>query len=86
MSAAKNRVIDISLYKDVDGLHSAFFEAVKAKEMAFVLIDGNVYCLTPASDARAAIAAKIAKRLAEEPTILHDIQTRLESENPIDWE
>lgn len=81
-----SKVIDISNFENIDLLHSAFEEALRSQEMAFVVIDEKLYCLSPASFARDAIAAKIAKRLAEEPTILHDIQTRLESEKAIDWE
>lgn len=83
---AAGKVIDISRFENVQGLHSAFGEAVKSQEMAFVVIDEKLYCLSPASVAREAIAAKIARRLAEEPTILHDIETRLKSEKAVDWE
>ncbi len=79
-------VINFSSFDTVPHLNSAVRVALEKEETAFVLIDGNLYTMVPAQIAKDRIAEKIAMRLAESPSILHDIQTRLENETPEDWE
>ena len=79
-------VINTSNYSSVTELSNALQEVAKHNETAFLLVDEQIFMLVPAEIAKEQIAEKIALRLAENPTILHDIQTRLETEAPEDWE
>lgn len=86
MAATSAKVIDFNRFDSIPNLNSAVEEALRYQETAFVIIDGKLFTLVPAEVARDAIATKIAMRMAEQPTILHDIQTRLENEEAEDWE
>lgn len=79
-------LIQASNYESILEFSNAFQTAFQKDETAFLLIDGKLYSVATAEVAREHIAEKIAKRIAEQPTILHDIQTRLETEEPEEWE
>ncbi|MGM0485542.1 MAG: hypothetical protein ACQESR_02135 [Planctomycetota bacterium] len=79
-------IINASKYDSVNALSKDLYETTKHHEGAFLVIGDQVLMVTPAEVAREKIAERVARRLAENPSILHDLQDRLESEEPEGWE
>lgn len=79
-------IINASNYKSVNDLSKDLYETAKHHESALLMIGDQLLMVTPAEVAREKIAERVARRLAENPSILHDLQDRLESEEPEDWE
>lgn len=78
-------LINASLYSSVEELKRALSETVQT-EIALLLVDNEVLMVTPAKLAREDLARRLAERIADNPSRLHDIQSRLENEVPEGWE
>ena len=79
-------VINTAKFESARDLTNEMLETAARDETVCVLIDDRLFVLTPAELARDKMAEAIAKRLAENPSLLHDLQCRLESEEPEDWD
>jgi hypothetical protein len=80
-------VINVSNYSSIAELTAALQDVAKThEETVFLVVGGDVLMVVPAEVAKERIAEKIATRLAESPSLLHDLQSRLETETSEKWE
>lgn len=81
------RLIDLKSCREVGQVVEELRNASKsAEESLFLVADSEVFMVVPADVMKAQIAAQIAHRLAQQPSLLHDLQDRLANEVPQDWE
>lgn len=78
-------ILNTSDFSTLADMNTALVNLADREEMALLIVDGKVLMLSAPELAKDQIAAKIAKRFAENPTILHDLQARLESETSEKW-
>lgn len=78
-------ILNASDFTTLDDMNAALLRVANKNEMALLIVDGKVLMVSPPEFAKEQMAAKIAQRFAENPTILHDLQSRLESETPEKW-
>ena len=79
-------VINAEAYSTIQELMSKLLEVSHEHEMVIVIFEGKPLVFVPAEVAKEKIASRIAKRLAENPSILSELQNRLDKEKPEDWE
>jgi hypothetical protein len=78
--------LNTSNFQSVGEFSKALLENTEKNETTFLLVDGKLLMVTPAEAARDKIAERIATRLSENPTILHDLQSRLQNDTAEDWD
>jgi len=81
------KVIDLKSCQEVGQVVQALRNASKSVEGSlFLVADSEVFMVVPAEVMKSQIAAQIANRFAQQPSLLHDLQDRLANEVPQDWE
>ena len=79
-------LIDSTKYTDVPSLLNDLREAA-LQGTTFLTSDGEILMVTQGAIARSQMAEQIARRLADQPSLLSEIQNYLQSdEEPEDWE
>lgn len=79
----------INLHDELDNAEDVeriLSQATEGNQQALVIIGGKPYTVTPPELAKDIIAKEIARRIMESPSLLSDIQKRIESEEPEDWD
>lgn len=81
-------ILQLSKFSSIDELKVALKLLSKSdsENMSFLMVDDEVFMLTPGARARESITKRIAERLAESPSQLSELMDRLEREFPEDWE
>jgi hypothetical protein len=79
------QVINFAEFATLEQMKDALEGIAERQEVAMLIVNGKVLMLSAPEFAKDQIAMKIATRFAENPMILHDLQTRLESETSEKW-
>lgn len=78
-------ILNLDQMEGATAIRRAVSEATGGNKSIFVLIEGEVYTVTPPGATKEILAKDIARRVAENPAILSEIQKRIETEEPEDW-
>ena len=78
-------IINASAFETVEALNAEILAAADSHDMILLLVNERPLVIVPAEFAKEKLAEKIVSRFAEQPSILSELQSRLESEQAEDW-